>query len=569
MKKLLILSILILSVFVTAGCSLATTTVATTSSTTEATTTEEPSTTTTTATTLPTTLTGTTTGVTTTTLPTITTLPTTTTNPGTTVVTTTAERYQTIELFSMNDVHGGAYYSDFSTLSKAADLLQYKQSTEDDVIILASGDMFQGTALSNYYYGLPLVEVMNFVGFDAFTIGNHEFDWGIDKIANYADGNPDNGEADFPFLAANIVSTVSGEPMPWTIPYIVVDINGVKVGVIGVIGEVINSISASRVAGYEFLDPADTVATYAEILRTTEGCQVVVASIHEYSSQTNNTIASLTGNQKVDAIFNGHSHTSIASQITRTGTDLPFAQVSSYDTSAIAKITLVFDRASGIVSSASAEVLSVSSYTENDYVNDLIAVFEEDPDYVSFVSQVLTTALSTYNRYNLAPWGASVLRDYADVDFGMVNSGGFRTSMDQGPVTMGELVTIYPFDNVIKTCEMTGSQLTAFYQTVQEEGYDVVWDDGVSYSSGILYKDGVAVGLSTWYSVGAVDYIFDKTYYDFLDGRNIAASDHMMRDLLADDLANHAGSFNPADGTAYPDPVFWIPLRNRDESLFA
>ena len=564
MKKLLILSILILSVFATAGCSLLTSkfTTATTVVPTSTTTSMPPTFTTTDTTLPPTTLTGTTTTGTSTT-----TVPTTTTTTASTGVTTTAERYQTIELYSMNDVHGGAYYSDFSTLSKAADLLQYKQSNEDDVIILASGDMFQGTALSNYYYGLPLVEVMNYVGFDAFTIGNHEFDWGIDKIANYADGNPSNGEADFPFLAANIVSTTSGEPMPWTVPYIVVDVNGVKVGIIGVIGEVINSISASRVAGYTFLDPAETVATYAEVLRTTEGCQVVVASIHEYSSQTNNAIAALTGNRKVDAIFNGHSHTSVASQIVRTGTDLPFAQVSSNDSSAIAKITLVYDRAGGLVSSVSSEVLSASSLTENSYVNDLIAVFEEDPAYVSFVSQVLTTALGTYNRYSLAPWGASVLRDYADVDFGMVNSGGFRTSMDQGPVTMGELVTIYPFDNVVKTCEMTGSQLTAFYETVQSEGYDVVWDDGVSYAGGVLYKDGVAVGLSTWYSVGAVDYIFDKTYYDFLDGRNIMASDFYMRDLLAQDLANHPGSFNPADGTAYPAPVFWIPARDKNPLL--
>ena len=70
--------------------------------------------------------------------------------------------------------------------------------------------------------------------FDAFVIGNHEFDWGLDKIARYADGDPENGEADFPFLAANIVC--EGKKLDWTEDYVIVEREGFKIGIIGVIG---------------------------------------------------------------------------------------------------------------------------------------------------------------------------------------------------------------------------------------------------------------------------------------------------------------------------------------------
>ena len=84
-------------------------------------------------------------------------------------------------------------------------IINEKNKSPDTTVILSSGDMFQGSAISNMTQGGVVVEAMNEIGFDAMTIGNHEFDWGIDKIAAYNDGDEKNGEADFPFLSCNIV----------------------------------------------------------------------------------------------------------------------------------------------------------------------------------------------------------------------------------------------------------------------------------------------------------------------------------------------------------------------------
>lgn len=480
-----------------------------------------------------------------------------TTNPVTYTTAVSTDQFQVIELFALNDFHGGAY-TDVSMIADIGEYLKYKKTSTDHTIIIASGDIFQGSALSNYYYGRPLVEAMNVIGFDAFTLGNHEFDWGIETIGAYHDGNAENGEALYPALAANIVSKSTGEMLPWTEPYTIIDVNGVKVGIIGVIGDIMESIAASRVEDIEFLDAADTVYEYAEVLRVEEACDIVVVSLHEYDYYVNYEIAQFTGNHKVDALFNGHTHTSLDNKyVERDGIDMPYAQASNYSYSLFTKITLIYDRARNEVSAFQAEVIGEDQLNGTDNnIRDILDTYGSQTDYVDFVGEELAQSIGDYYRDELAPWGASVIRDYLGLDFGMVNAGGFRVAMESGQVLMGDLIVIYPFDNYIKTNKMTGGQLTELYVNhVYSPDYDddVVFDDAVTYDSytGTLYKDGIPVDPDTWYTVGAVDYIFDKNKYSFLDGIDIVTTSFLMRDLLAEDLRNHTGPFDPADGSSY------------------
>ncbi len=488
---------------------------------------------------------------------------TTTTEQATTTLPTTtydASRYQKIDLYSLNDFHGGAYTS-FSTISNIGETLINIKGSEDDAIILSDGDIFQGTALSNYYHGRPLIDIMDYIGFDGFVIGNHEFDWGIDEIAAYADGDDTNGEASFPFLAANIVYTDSGEPLDFTVPYITKDINGVKVGIIGIIGDIIDSISASRVQNITFENPIDTVYKYADILRTDENCDVVVVYAHD-GSGINPGIAAFSGSHLVDAIFNGHTHADERGIISRMGTGLAYAQSSNKSDSVFQNIKLVYDKIAEKVISANPYNFSLDNIPDtNTYIDGIISSYENEPDYVSFVSEDLGTAASTYSKYQLAPWGASVIKDYMGVDVGALNAGGFRVNMNAGSITMGDLITIYPFDNYIKTSEMTGAQLLTFYKRVKVNGsYDLIFDQDLFYENDNLYIDGNQVQPDQIYTVAAVDYVFDKDYYDFLLGDNIVTTTYLMRDLLAEDLVNAKalGAFSPDNGTSYPQQALGI-----------
>ena len=531
MKRLFVLILALSLTLLMTGCVLSTSTLSTTQSTTSSNSSDS--------------------SLTTTTLPSSSTTTTQDTSTGT-VTTTTYDRYQTFELYSMNDFHGGAY-SDIETLSRIGEFLKYKKESTNHTLIIANGDIFQGSAFSNYYHGRPIIDIFNEIGFDAFVIGNHEFDWGIDEIAQYNDGILENGEAEFPFLAANILTTASDEMLDFTDPYTIHEINGLKVGIIGVIGDVINSISASRVEGYYFDNVYETVREYAYELRTEHNVDIVIASIHEYNSFTNNSIANLTGDYRVDAIFNGHTHKNMEDSISRNGAPLPYAQASNSSYSLFSKITLIYDRVNNTIISALSETISETQLsTTNPELNSIINNYSTNSNYVSYISEVLAVTNGSFGRDDLAPWGASVIRDYVQVDFGFLNSGGFIFSnpMDVGDVTMGELIRMYAYDNFIKTSQLTGAQLNNMCDVIKYN--DVIADDSVDCSTGVFKQNGVEVVSSQVYTVGAVDYIFDKTNYGFLQGTNITQTEFLMRELLAADLrANTNTYFNPYDGTSY------------------
>jgi len=488
--------------------------------------------------------------------PTTTETPSTTTEITTTETTTeiTYERFQDLYFYSTNDFHGGAYLS-FESFSQIGAEIKYMKENYDNVFALANGDIFQGSAISNYYYGRPIVEAMNIANFDGFIIGNHEFDWGIEKIGEYSDDDYLNGEAEFPFLAANIFYEDTMTPLEFTQPYIIKETSGVRVGIIGVIGNVINSIAASRVENIIFADPVQTVSDYAEYLRTEKAVDVVVVYIHG-GAYTNIDFANLTGNSRIDAIFNGHTHSNDYGSISRSGLGLFYAQASSRDFSMLARIKLTFDHQTKQVISGEARTYSIDQLPNSDEEIDLLFdYYMNDSVYIGFVNQVLANAQYSFSSSDLAPWAASVIRDYVGIDIGAVNRGGFRVTMEEGTVTMGDLITIYPFDNVIKTSRMTGQQIYDFYLELMYYGGDVVFDDGISYSNNTLYINGTPIDFEEYYTVGAVDYIFDKPEYDFIEGEDITQTQYFIRDLLVIDLINHTGLFNPYNGTSYPNSI--------------
>ena len=113
-----------------------------------------------------------------------------------------------LNIFELNDTHGYIEQNEhgkggLSNVAKMIDDVRY-QNTLDDVVLIANGDMFQGTAISNVTDGLSVIEAMNEMDFDMMGIGNHEFDWGINKILRYFDNDATNGEANFPLINKQI-----------------------------------------------------------------------------------------------------------------------------------------------------------------------------------------------------------------------------------------------------------------------------------------------------------------------------------------------------------------------------
>ena len=216
----------------------------------------------------------------------------------------------TLNIYSINDFHG-SIFEDGSNAGISKLGLYLSDLDQNTSIILSAGDMFQGTAVSSMSRGKVVVDAMNYIGFDAMTIGNHEFDWGDTEISKFVDGQSDNGEVNFPLLGANIIDKRTNEIAAFAKPYAVFEKSGVKIGVIGIIGhDQEYDILASYVKNYSFEDELEAIKKYSYILRTQEMCDIVIVSCHTDTEMINQQLLNLSGDYQVDAILNGHTHQS-------------------------------------------------------------------------------------------------------------------------------------------------------------------------------------------------------------------------------------------------------------------
>ncbi len=181
-----------------------------------------------------------------------------------------------IDILTVNDFHG-ALLEDGKTpgAAKLAGFIEKERALNPKgTLVLSAGDMFQGTVRSNILYGKPVVQMMNAVGFTAMALGNHEFDWGLEPLQERAK------EARFPFLAANIMYKGINKFVDFARPYTIVEANGIKVGIIGVITPATAYTTNMAVATkFSFEDPLVTVRRLAPLLKE-QGAQVIVVLGH-------------------------------------------------------------------------------------------------------------------------------------------------------------------------------------------------------------------------------------------------------------------------------------------------
>ena len=166
-------------------------------------------------------------------------------------------------------------------------------------LVLSGGDNMSGPAVSTWFRGEPAVEAMNFVGYQASVIGNHEFDFGVDGLRQRIE------QARFPYLGANIIDESTGKIVDFAIPYVVIPHRGVNVGVIGVTTpDTATDAHPLNVSGLRFEDIATTLEEQVPILREEEGADVVVVVAHECCPELEEVARGLSVD--VDLMFGAH-----------------------------------------------------------------------------------------------------------------------------------------------------------------------------------------------------------------------------------------------------------------------
>ena len=371
-----------------------------------------------------------------------------------------------IDFYEISDFHGAVNYekhseSDYIGLAKMADYFKKKrENNPGGTVLLSSGDMFQGSAESNLTRGYMVNYSMNYMGFDSMTLGNHEFDWTdkwIEKNANLTYSN-----VKIPYLCANLIDKRTNSIPNFVSKSTVVSRGDYKIGIIGSIGvELKQSILASCVANYDFLEEKPIVEAEAARLRSEEKCDIVVWATHNGLDD----VVTVNG---VDAIFGGHAH----EVATKNVGSAPAVATSNYGKS-IGHIQLKIDSSKN-VTCKTMEVdkvpTSLSGLSDNADIQKIMNGYSSEIDKIKniklgkaegelkadktlknvCVEAMFTSALKANKDNNLG-----IPEDHIIAAFHNIN-GGIRSDIPEGEITYGKVYSPFPFDNEIVLYKVRG-----------------------------------------------------------------------------------------------------------------
>lgn len=484
----------------------------------------------------------------------------------------------TIDILSVNDFHGaltdtvkkdsnGAVYAKQSGALTAGKINSLKAKNPDGTIVVSAGDMFQGTPESNILFGKPVVDIMNYLGFETMTLGNHEFDWGVGKLKEI------EKDTKATILAANIYDKNTSKRVDFAQPYKILEKKGIKVGIIGVTTpETPNITLPAYTKDLVFKDPAEEVNSLINEVKE-KGADVIVVVGHIGAKQDSATgvitgeaadMAAKLDSSKVSAIISGHSHETVA------GTVNGIAVVQGYyNGRAIEHISLAIDPATKKVVSAVATAEDCyKKYTEitpdanvQKIVDDAKAqvgtVFDEVVGKTS-----VDLALNFNAESNAGNFVTDVMRQAVKVDAAFEVPGDLRSDIVKGNITVGDLYKLLPWDNTIYTMKLTGAQLKEVLEQgatldkgmIQVSGLKFKYDPGKAKGQkvyDIILSNGDKVQMDKEYTVAANDYVATggDNFSTFLKGRDIVNTYIMERDAVSDyikELNKNGQSVNTA-----------------------
>lgn len=185
---------------------------------------------------------------------------------------------------------------------RRAAMIDQMRKEDKDLLLLDSGDFSQGSPYYTMFKGDVETELMNIMGYDAATIGNHEFDFGLENMARIF------RKAKFPIVCANYDFT--GTVVEGLVkPYVIIKRKGVRIGIFGLSPKLDGLVMASTCAGVRYSDPIKTANAVADKLKNEEKCDVVICLSHlGWDEAGLNDMEMMAKTRNIDLVFGGHSH---------------------------------------------------------------------------------------------------------------------------------------------------------------------------------------------------------------------------------------------------------------------
>lgn len=396
----------------------------------------------------------------------------------------------------------------------------------DGFLLLSAGDNWTGPSISTWFEGEPVVDVMNTMGYDASVIGNHEFDFGRDAL------NERIAEADYPFLSANIYYSGTTDLADFTTPYVIKEVNGLDVGVVGLSTiETPETTHPKNITDLYFGDYEEALRREVPKMRT-EGADLIIVEAH-VCSENLIPLATAVSDLDIALMEGGHCHETYTGQVGDT-----LIMEGHWAWRAYGRTELLVDPVTYEVVDYAQEVVMNEYVTEegnpvtpDPEIQDIVDYWQAEVDEVmGEVIGYTETGLARQSWKQANYVTDSWLWAYGTADFAMTNWGGFRADIGAGDITVGDIVGVLPFENRIVDCEITGAEVIDnleccggaaiagfIYAYHEEDGLQVV--DAVTLTNGspLVVTDTYHVLVNDFMYAGGDGYLFGSQDPDAYD----------------------------------------------------
>ncbi len=459
--------------------------------------------------------------------------------------------------------------------TKVNELRDQIRAAGGNVIVLDAGDQFQGSLMYTTYKGEVEAEMMMKIGFDAMAVGNHEFDDGPAGLAGFLD------KVTFPVISGNIDVSQSNELAGRVGNHVVLEVGGEKIGIISALAtDTVDTSSPGP--NVIFQDEIESLQADVAALEA-EGVTKIIALTHIGLPADIRVAQAVKG---IDAVVGGHSHTYLSASDPKRhgayptwasqedGTLVPIVQAYAYS-KYVGHLELTFDDAGNLKYAGGDTIVLDASVTPDPEILARVAelagpIEELKARVVGEAAEEIDGSRDTCRAMECEMGNLvsdAILDRVKDQGISIVfqNGGGLRASIDAGPITMGEVLTVLPFQNTLATFQATGQTVIDALENgvsqIEEGAGRFPQVAGLKYTfkasaepgsrvSDVMVKEGdawVPIDPAKTYGIATNNYVRNggDGYRMFVDAENAYDFGPGLEQVVADYIAKLGGTYTP------------------------
>ncbi|UQZ34547.1 hypothetical protein C2I18_14080 [Paenibacillus sp. PK3_47] len=399
------------------------------------------------------------------------------------------------EDFSLRILHTNDTHSHLETVVKR--MTAIKQERTENSILVDAGDVFSGTLYFTQFNGLADLEFMNYIGYDAMTFGNHEFDRGLPALRTFID------QANFPFISSNIdfttkdnelkeifVNGVGGSTSETPVedghiyPSVIKEVYGEKIGILALTTEDTVGLSSpgDNISFKNYKTSAENTVKSLQAL----GVNKIVALSHLGYSVDQKLAVEVAG---IDVIVGGHSHTKLDAPVILNADSEPtlIVQTGEYGTY-LGELDVNFDD-EGVITTYNGKLIDTTKFAEDATAKQMLVKYDdqlkeirqtvvgntevplvyermidgkmtrvvrkEETNLGNLIADGINTKATELVSKLLPAGELAAIKGFVSIQ----NGGGIRAGIDQGEITLGEVLTVMPFSNSLVALKVTGKEI--------------------------------------------------------------------------------------------------------------